>query len=104
MIEVLTKGDFNYPAARPEEEWVEYTDALGRTRKCMKKDLKSLQRQDKDIVRDEDDGEQETGEGLRKEEPDLLSADMRMDMLRQKWEQQELGKSKYYFIILIIKF
>merc|ERR1712025_1397688 len=58
-------------------------------RKCMKKDLKDLQKKDKDIVRNEDE-ELETGEGLRKEEPDQLSAEMRMDMLRQKWEQQEL--------------
>ena len=79
----------DYPARQAGEEWVEYTDALGRTRRCMKKDLAALQRQDRDMVREEEE-EQETGEGLRKEEPDLLSADMRMDMLRQKWEQQEL--------------
>ena len=81
--------NIDYPARRAGEEWVEYTDALGRTRQCMKKDLAALQRQDKDMVREEEE-DQETGEGLRKEEPDLLSADMRMDMLRQKWEQQEL--------------
>ena len=83
-------GDFNYPASQPDEEWVEYTDALGRTRQCMKKDLKGLKRQDRDMVREEEEGERETGEGMRKEEPDLLSADMRMDMLRQKWEEQEM--------------
>ena len=47
-------GSFSYPASRPDEEWVEYTDALGRTRQCMKKDLKTLQRQDREMVRDED--------------------------------------------------
>ena len=83
----LVKMD--YPARGSGEEWVEYTDKLGRTRKCMKKDLAKLQRQDEDMLRQEED-EQETGEGLRKEEPDMLSADMRMDMLRQKWEQQEM--------------
>merc|ERR1719273_1236491 len=82
-------GNMDYPARQAGEEWVEYTDALGRTRQCMKKDLAALQRQDRDMVREEEE-DQETGEGLRKEEPDLLSADMRMDMLRQKWEQQEL--------------
>jgi len=81
--------NIDYPAQRSGEEWVEFTDALGRTRKCMKKDLKELQRQGKDMVREEEE-EQETGEGLRKEEPDMLSADMRMDLLRQKWEQQEM--------------
>ena len=55
----------------------------------MKKDLPSLKEQDKEIVR-EDDEEQEIGQGLRKEDPDMLSEDMRMDILRQKWEQQEM--------------
>ena len=64
-------------------------DALARTRSCMKKDLPSLKEQDKEIVR-EDDEEQEIGQGLRKE--DMLSEDMRMDILRQKWEQQEMGE------------
>ena len=68
---------------------MEYVDALGRTRSCMKKDLPSLKEQDKEIVR-EDDEEQEIGQGLRKEDPDMLSEDMRMDILRQKWEQQEM--------------
>ena len=36
---------------------------------------------------------------MRKEEPDLLSADMRMDLLRQKWEQQV----PWNFIYLIMK-
>merc|ERR1719186_1283205 len=77
----------DYPAASDGEQWVEYVDALGRTRSCMKKDLPSLQRQDKEMVR-EDMEEQETGQGLRKEEPDMLSEDMRRDIMRQKWEQQ----------------
>ena len=69
---------------------MEYADALGRTRSCVKKDLPSLKEQeDKEIVR-EDDEEQEIGQGLRKE--DMLSEDMRMDILRQKWEQQEMGE------------
>jgi len=79
----------DYPATSDGEQWVEYVDALGRTRSCMKKDLPSLKRQDKEMVR-EDTEEQETGQGLRKEEPDMLSADVRMDDLRQKWEQQEM--------------
>jgi len=79
----------NYPATCEEEKWVEYTDALGRTRKCMKKDLPSLQEQDKEMVR-EDPEDQETGQGLRKEEPDMLNEEMRWDLTRQKWEQQEM--------------
>ena len=51
------------------------------------------------LARNEDE-EQETGEGMRKEEPDLLSADMRMDLLRQKWEQQ-VPKNFFLFDIEI---
>eukprot|EP00092_Neocalanus_flemingeri_P004406 GFUD01004739.1.p1 GENE.GFUD01004739.1~~GFUD01004739.1.p1 ORF type:complete len:661 (+),score=257.13 GFUD01004739.1:92-2074(+) len=79
----------DYIAVNKGDEWVEYVDALGRTRSCMKKDLPSLKRQDKEMVR-EDEEEQETGQGLRKEEPDMMNADLRMDTLRQKWEQEEM--------------
>jgi len=40
----------DYPAKNESEEWVEYTDALGRTRSCMKKDLQHLKKQDKDLI------------------------------------------------------
>lgn len=80
----------DYPANSDGEQWVEYVDALGRTRTCMKKDLPNLKKQDKEMVREDTVEPQETGQGLRKEEPDMLSADVRMDDLRQKWEQQEL--------------
>jgi len=80
----------DYPALSEGDQWVEYVDALGRTRKCMKKDLPDLQRQDKEMVREDTVEPQETGQGLRKEEPDLLSEDMRRDLIRQKWEQQEM--------------
>merc|ERR1719516_643422 len=73
----------DYPAKSKGEEWVEYTDALGRTRTCMKKDLPSLKEQDKHLKRDEDH-EQETGEGLRAEVlPDLLSEEQRRQMQRE---------------------
>ena len=72
----------DYPAASEGDQWVEYADALGRSRSCVKKDLPSLKEQDKEIVR-EDDEEQEIGQGLRKEDPDMLTEDMRMDILMQ---------------------
>merc|ERR1712126_35405 len=43
----------DYPAKDDDEEWVEYTDALGRTRTCMRKDLKRLKRKDKDLSKKE---------------------------------------------------
>ena len=88
--------DRAYPAGSKDEEWVEYVDALGRTRKCMRRDLPSQQRQMKDLVREatvEKEGGREgveTGQGLRKEAPDLMDEQTRLDMLRQKWEEQEM--------------
>jgi len=88
--------DREYPADSKDEEWVEYVDALGRTRKCMRKDLPKQQRQVKDLVREatvEKEGGREggeTGQGLRKEAPDLMDEQTRLDMLRQKWEEQEM--------------
>ena len=91
----------DYPAGDDGEEWVEYTDALGRSRTCMRKDLKKLQRKDSDMKRAESsessDSEEERGRGGRRDhspdddrEPDMLSEDMRREMLRQKWEKEEL--------------
>ncbi|XP_078000847.1 coiled-coil domain-containing protein 174-like [Glandiceps talaboti] len=69
------------PASNPDEEWVDYVDSLGRTRRCMKKDLSYLQQLDKDLT-----------PGSRTDsaaQPELLSDDMRREMLRKKWEEDE---------------
>ncbi|XP_005178306.1 coiled-coil domain-containing protein 174 [Musca domestica] len=34
----------------PEDDWVEYTDCLGRTRKCLKRDLEDAKRRDKELA------------------------------------------------------
>jgi len=89
----------DYPTAREDEEWVEYTDSLGRTRKCMRKDLEDLQRQDRALSVAGEDGGAEGGSAAvrearetvrRLQEPDALSEELRYDLVRQKWEQQEL--------------
>ncbi|XP_023659891.1 coiled-coil domain-containing protein 174 [Paramormyrops kingsleyae] len=67
-------------ASHPDEEWVDYVDALGRSRRCMKKDLPEYQKLDQDL------------HGKRFEKPGektLLSEDMRRELQRQQWEQEE---------------
>ncbi|XP_048878517.1 coiled-coil domain-containing protein 174 [Brienomyrus brachyistius] len=67
-------------ASHPDEEWVDYVDALGRSRRCMKKDLPEFQKLDQDL------------HGKRFEKPGektLLSEDMRRELQRQQWEQEE---------------
>ncbi len=83
-----------YPAADEGERWVEYTDSLGRTRTCMKKDLEELKRRDRELSVDvAGRGEGHEGRGGRVgevgEDMDLLSEDMRRELLRQKWEKEE---------------
>lgn len=55
---------------------VDYVDSLGRSRRCLRKDLKQLQEMDKDISN-------------RQSPPTLLSEDMRRELMRQKWEKEE---------------
>ena len=83
-----TSSDEDIPVGVPREgeEWVEYQDALGRTRTCMKKDLPHLIRQDKDIKRHEEEVRRNKEEEMSY---DLMSEDMRRELLRKKWEKEE---------------
>uniref|UniRef100_A0A8C8CP88 CCDC174 alpha/beta GRSR domain-containing protein n=1 Tax=Oncorhynchus tshawytscha TaxID=74940 RepID=A0A8C8CP88_ONCTS len=67
------------PPENPGEEWVDYVDALGRSRRCMKKDLPGFKKMDKDFQ----------GKRLDPAEKDLLSEDMRRELQRQEWEREE---------------
>ncbi|KAL3277293.1 hypothetical protein HHI36_012643 [Cryptolaemus montrouzieri] len=77
------------------EKWVEYVDCLGRTRTCLKKDLQYFQSRDKDYKRNELNQEEpevidEVSEVKDSDENlELLSDDMRRDLLRQQWEKEE---------------
>ncbi|XP_067907540.1 coiled-coil domain-containing protein 174 [Heterodontus francisci] len=63
----------------PDEEWVDYVDSLGRSRRCMKKDLSGLLAMDKDLKGSRQEVEKKT----------LLSEDMRRELQRQQWEKEE---------------
>ncbi len=89
----------DYPAQNEGEEWVEYVDSLGRTRTCMKKDLHELKKTDrelKEVAKDREYNEETyasrsvtVDSDLGVPTPDLLSEDMRRELLRQKWEREE---------------
>ncbi|XP_015673511.1 coiled-coil domain-containing protein 174 [Protobothrops mucrosquamatus] len=68
------------PSQNPDEEWVEYVDYLGRSRRCMKKDLPLRLRMDEQI--------QEESSPMT-EKKTLLSEDMRRELQRQEWEREE---------------
>lgn len=79
-VEEEKTPDLPIPAPQnPGEEWVDYVDSLGRSRRCMKKDLPDLLKMDKDLQ----------GKKPVTQEKTLLSEDMRREMQRQQWEQEE---------------
>ncbi|XP_055848396.1 coiled-coil domain-containing protein 174 [Episyrphus balteatus] len=43
-------GHVDEESVDPDEEWVEYTDCLGRTRKCMRGDLESIKKKDTELA------------------------------------------------------
>ncbi|KAM7422482.1 hypothetical protein PAMA_010500 [Pampus argenteus] len=67
------------PPQTPDEEWVDFVDALGRSRRCMKKDLPEFKKLDQDLK----------GQGKASAEKTLLSEDMRRELQRQEWEREE---------------
>uniref|UniRef100_A0A8C9DPU6 Coiled-coil domain containing 174 n=1 Tax=Prolemur simus TaxID=1328070 RepID=A0A8C9DPU6_PROSS len=69
------------PPQDPSEEWVDYVDSLGRSRRCMRKDLPDLLEMDKNLQ-----GRLFVSPANEKT---LLSEDMRKELQRQKWEEEE---------------
>lgn len=73
---------------------VEFEDSLGRTRKCLRKDLKEMKAKDSKLA-----------SSLRPPTPpqptqQLLSRDMQRELMRQKWEEQEtalIGKNNVHY-------
>ena len=73
----------------PEEQWVDYVDSLGRSRRCLKKDLPVLQKMDKNLAPAGKEEFPKSDSAHEDAKPDLMSADMYREMLRKKWEQEE---------------
>lgn len=91
-------SDENYDSLDPEEDWVDYVDCLGRTRRCLRKDLAHVKARDVKLFESlggYDDKNKATGDSnmrtvtVGEGEPELMSGDMKRELLRQKWEQQE---------------
>ncbi|KAG5317104.1 CC174 protein, partial [Acromyrmex heyeri] len=78
--------DKEYPI-EPEENWVEYQDCFGRTRKCLREDLPHMQKKDElikhEIMKhiDEDKEEDKEQYPVQEKEPEI-------EIMRRKWEEQ----------------
>ncbi|XP_018576141.1 coiled-coil domain-containing protein 174 [Anoplophora glabripennis] len=106
-------SDEDEVSKHPGEKWVDYTDCLGRTRKCLQKDLVHLKSKDEELkktieaknkkqtsseekfeedikTKDEDiDKKLHEDTSDKPQESELLSNDMRRELLRQQWEKEE---------------
>ncbi|XP_060776101.1 coiled-coil domain-containing protein 174 [Neoarius graeffei] len=72
------------PPQSADDEWVDYVDALGRSRKCLRKDLPQFQKMDQDLQSKQVVGADRT----------LLSEDMRRELQREQWEREEEEQMK----------
>ncbi|XP_059051974.1 coiled-coil domain-containing protein 174 [Achroia grisella] len=117
-IEFLVKNSNNIESASNDDggisfvqddpsEWTEFTDCLGRTRKCHKSDLETYQKRDKDLLRavnkdkaniGVEDEEKSDVSTTTTEKPFLVQkTNDYLLSLRQKWEEKErdlLAKDK----------
>jgi len=96
----------DYEASNSDEEWVDYLDSFGRTRRCIKKDLHLYKQQDAQIqeksyanfVKSNEENTDET----QPSNPSLESAfnDEAIKARRLQWEQEEaenVKKSKLHY-------
>ncbi|KAJ8678481.1 hypothetical protein QAD02_014268 [Eretmocerus hayati] len=81
-------GVINHEYSDSDEEWVEYTDCLGRTRKCLREDLPRMLEEDnglkKSIKREND---QDCSE-VEPEKNETYVKEPEIEMMRRKWEEQ----------------
>jgi hypothetical protein len=76
--EVYEEDESAYNYDVDEEEWTEFTDGLGRTRRCLRSDLPSYLARDDEMARPSNPG----GVSISS------TAEQRLiEMKRQKWEQ-----------------
>lgn len=71
--------------AGTEEEWVDYTDALGRSRRCMRKDLPALMKNDQELTGKAGTVETDVPERTAQ----FLAHERTREELRQQWEEKE---------------
>ncbi|XP_015512549.2 coiled-coil domain-containing protein 174 [Neodiprion lecontei] len=88
--EKFDSDDYEDANSDPEEDWVEYEDCFGRTRKCLRRDLSTMQKKD-DFVKHEvmkkSQGDTEV-EDVRP--PDVVTPpkEPEIEIMRRKWEEQ----------------
>lgn len=79
-----------YEAPSDQYEWVEYTDALGRTRECMRKDLPKMREMDRDLIGQDNEKEAESKNESIEDDAATASEDIARELQHQRWARQEV--------------
>lgn len=112
-------GEGRDPLEEDQGEWVEYTDSLGRTRKCLRSDLEFFKKRDEALVRERDEDKvtcseitlpflskiyshfkdpsaqphapiaEDISRSDSESEDELLKTGRQIQQMRDQWEQQE---------------
>lgn len=98
------------------EDWVEYTDSLGRTRKCLRSDLDFFKKRDETLARDfgdrkeekvdlspsrspnNDNPQTEDFQSDSESEDELLKTGRQIQQMRDQWEKQESENKDKEFV------
>ncbi|XP_044002376.1 coiled-coil domain-containing protein 174 [Aphidius gifuensis] len=78
----------------PEEDWIDYTDCFGRTRRCLRRDLPKMKEKD-NLVKQEVVNEPPEDAAINKQDdeqqqPDFIAPpnETEIELMRKKWEEQ----------------
>lgn len=90
--------------AGDEGDWVEYTDSLGRTRRCLRTDLEFFKKRDESLIdtpalktEDKPSSAPLSSESESESEDELLKTGRLIQQTREQWEkQEEENKDKEY--------
>ncbi|XP_045522418.1 coiled-coil domain-containing protein 174 [Pieris brassicae] len=88
----LTEVQLVEKEEKEDGDWIEFTDCLGRTRKCLKSDLDFYKKRDKELMKRMPGFEEDESDMTEKkaEHPFLVQKTKDyLQSLRQKWEEKE---------------
>lgn len=91
--EIYHEDDYDDVNSDPEEDWVNYTDCFGRTRKCLRKDLPKMKEKDATIKRDVINESEIKNNEIQNEKKDKQTfipppKEPDIEIMRKKWEEQ----------------
>lgn len=79
---------------------VDFTDTLGRSKRCLRRDLPEIKAKDVKLAAELKPASPPPATPAAPATAELLSWDMQRELMRQKWEEQEtllLGKKNVHY-------